>query len=265
MYSINGFPVHNPGADLSLLDSSDWTAGVSMSRPSLTVPGRAGSVPMEGVEDTPALSLLVGGPRSALIRLRAILSAPTLAFARAGTPGTADAQLATIAFEKIGAGMDPYMEATIVLNFPGVYFRSPAETAGADLADTGTTTVTGFPGITGRIHDAVIRFTGVTNPRATALDNPRRFIGYKGNVPSGTWLRLHADTGRAWKTATDTWTGGTEVDPLTIVSGAGQGFLTLSPHLGADPMTSTTGVKATYTSPTAGARVELRARNAHVI
>lgn len=273
MYSLNGIPMHNPAAGYSLLDSSDWAAGTSISRPSLTVPGRDGSVAMpDGVEDTPAISLLVGGCRSVLTRLRAILTVSNLSLTREGTPGAAQAELASVAFEKIGTGMDPHMEATIVLNLPGVYFRSPAETAGEDLLANSSetrpyssTAVTGFDGITGRISDAVIRFTGCTDPKATALDNPLSFIGFKGTIAQGEWLRLHADTGRGWKTGTDTWTGGTEVDPLSIITGTGQGFLTLSPHIGTDPMTSTTGILATYTAPTPGARAEIRARNAHAV
>lgn len=259
MHSINGVQLDDPARGWVELDLSELVAGTAISRPSLTRPGIDGSVPMPGTLDTPAVAVAVSCRKSALATLRAVFLQPTLNLGRAGTYGTAVAELKAITAVPVTGGTDPEMEVKAVLELPGVWYRGDVETFTKPLA-AASEALSVFPGITGKVTDALVRFTGCTDPKAT--DAAGSFVAYTGTIADGAWLRIDTATGRGWTTTTDVWTGGTEVDPLALTFGKGPGFLTITPSF-TDPATRAGALTVTTTARTAGATASIQGRNAY--
>lgn len=262
MFSINGITLDNPARGWVVLNSSDTTAGANMSRPSLSRPGEDGTTPMPGTLEAPALGVVVGCRRSTLEALRSVFLQPTLNLGRLGTPGTAVVELRDLSPAIVGTGPDPDMELKAVLSFPGVWFRGPVETFGVGPGfDSSTTELDCFPGISGKITDALIRVTDVPSFRVT--DSAGSFIQYADTVPAGTGLRIDTATGRGWLAAPWDWTGGTEVDPLALSFGRGPGFLTITPTF-TDPDDRTGRLTISVGSGArTGSTLEVQGRNAH--
>jgi hypothetical protein len=261
VFSINGISLHDTVRDWTVLGSSEQTSGTAITRPSLTVPGLDGTFALPGTQDAPALAIMVGTPESGLAALRALLLQPSLKLGKAGVPGTATAELAALTPERIGAGQDPHYEVKILLGIPGIWYRGDVETSTAGIA-TATVELSTFPGISGKVRDALVRLTDVSNPKVT--DAAGMFFQYAGTIPAGSWLRFHSDSGRAWLTETDTWEGGTEVDPLALTYGRGPGFFHITPSF-TDPSlrAGVLTVTSTLYGPTAA--IDVQGRNAYLV
>lgn len=261
MYKVNGISLDDPARGWTVLNSSERTAGITIARPTLTIPGRDGGIPLPGYQETPALGLVIGTPRRYLAALKTLLQQPALRLERAGTPGTATVQLDAVSDTVVGAGMDAEMEVKVVLSIPGVWYRGDVEETKGLPVSSGTA-VSVFPGLTGKVPDALVRFTDVVNPRVT--DSAGSFMAYTGTVPAGSYLTLDAVTGRGYLTGTAKWSGGTEVDPLLIGYGRGPDFLTITPYITTDP--DNPSGRLTVTHSGGGTPViAIRGRNAYLV
>lgn len=261
MYSINGFNLDNPALGLTVLDSSDLTAGAALTRPSLTRPGIDGSVPMPGTLDTPVLGIAIGCNRPQLDLVKAVFLQPVLNLGRAGTYGTAAAQLKSLTDTRVTGGIDYELEVKAVLELPGVWFRGELETftlGPGFLSPVMELRV--FPGISGKVTDALVRVRDVTN--VTVADAAGSFIRYTGTVPADSALRIDTATGRGWLSAPDAWTGGTEVDPLALSFGKGPGFLAITPSF-TDPSDRAGVLTITVDDRGGSATAAVRGRNAY--
>jgi hypothetical protein len=111
------------------------------------------------------------------------------------------------------------------------------------------------------VRDAILRVGGaVTGLLIT--DSSGEWVSYGASLPAGSYWRFHADTGRAFVTATNTWTGGTEVTGTSDWSGTGTPFQI-------EPMRPTptdpiirVGRLTVATATRSGATLEVRARRA---
>lgn len=262
MYKLNGFSLDSPSLGWTVLDASEWTAGTTMSRPSLQAPGYDGSVPLPGYRDTPALGIVIGTQHSRLAALKTLLEQPVLTLERAGTEGDAIVQLEGISEERVTSGKDPYMEVKAVLSIPGVWFRGPVtETAGTTVSRK--TVVDVFPGLTGKVTDSLIRFTDITNPKVT--DSAGTFMAYKGVVNPGQFLILDSATGLGRMTTSQKWDQGTEVDPLLLSYGRGPAFFTITPFIDKDPAETVGRLTVTATTATETSKVTVRGRSAYSV
>lgn len=261
MYSINGIALHDPARDWTVLDSSEWTSATSITRAKLRIPGMDGGFPLPGYEDAPALALVIGLPHSGLASLRTLLNQPTLELGRAGTPGTVTVELASLTPTRAGGAGDAAYEVKIALEIPGLWFRDDVTTETA-VIDAASVTATVFQGISGKVRDALVRVTDVTDPQIT--DAAGMFIKYTGSVAAGSWLRFHSDSGRAWLTDTDAWDGGTEVDPLAISYGRGPGFFHITPSF-TDPDHRAGELTVTTSAFGTTAAIDIQGRNAYIV
>lgn len=262
LYSINGIALDDPARGWTVTDSSEWVAGLSIARPSLTAPGVDGSLVMPGSVETPAISLVVSVPRSTLDDLRALLLQPQLNLGRAGTPGAVYAELASLVPVRESIGDSPDFSAKVVLKLPGVWFRGDVETSPSAALTADGQVVRVFQGISGRITDALVRVTDITNPMVA--DSAGSFMAYSGTVGPSQFLRMHAETGRAWLTGTDTWAGGTEVDPLLVSYGMGPNFFAINPSF-TDPSDRAGSLTVTASARGAGAALAVQGRNAYLV
>lgn len=261
MYSINGIALDDQARGWTVLDSSEWTSGTAITRAKLRIPGTDGGFPLRGYQDTPALAIVIGVPHSGLASLRALFNQDALELGRNGTPGTATVELASLTPTRAGGAGDAPYEVKIALEVPGLWYRDEVTTATA-VIDSAAVTAAVFPGISGKVRDAIIRVTDVTDPQIT--DAAGMFVKYTGTVPAGTWLRFHADSGRAWETTTDAWDGGTEVDPLNVSYGRGPGFFHITPYF-TDPDTRAGQLTITTTAHGATAAIDVQGRNAYIV
>lgn len=279
MYKINGFNLHDPERGWTVLDSSEWTTGTAINRPALSSPGVDGGVPLPGYQETPSLGLVIGTKYSKLNALKIIMGQQELTLEKAGTPGRALVQLNSMTEDRATGGADPEMEVSIALTIPGVWMRGPEEIFNAvpwvetpevpeveipkpELVQDEPFDV--FPGLTGKVTDAVLRLTGVENPKVT--DSAGSFIAYKGAVAAGTFLLLDCATGRGWTTTTTSWTRSLEeVNPVLIQSGRGPAFLTITPYLGEDPETPVGRLTITWSKSLGAPGAELKGRCAYIV
>lgn len=260
MYSINGFSLHQPDIGLTVLDASDLTAGTAITRPSLTRPGIDGSVAMPGTLDTPVLGIAIGCNRPQLDLVKAVFLQASLNLGRVGTYGTAVAQLKALTDTRITGGAEYELEVKAVLELPGVWFRGELETFTLGPGFHTDVNMIVFPGISGKVTDAVLRFSDVTN--LTAYDAGGSFVRYTGTVPPDAALRVDTATGRAFLGGLNDWTGGTEIDPLTLSFGKGPEFMTITPSF-TDPANRAgrLGIVSDATGP--NATFDVRGRNAY--
>lgn len=117
-------------------------------------------------------------------------------------------------------------------------------------------------GISAPVQDAVIRVKGA----ATGIqitDQSGAWVTLP-DVAAGRWVRFEADTGRAFETTTDTWTGGTEVSGAVDFGGP-RGVFEITPALTPGDPTSRVGRLTVTTASRSGAVVEVRGKSAHLL
>jgi len=259
--ALNGHPLNNAPLGWTVLRATERHAAHKITRTELTTPRRDGSTPLPGVEATPAQSITVGTEYRSLATLRTLLTQQTLNLTDSNRPGSADVELASIGFNSRELGDTPYTEVTFSLAIPGLFFRGPVVTTQAALTN-GAVPLTAFPGLTGRVDDAVVRITGpASNPVISDAGGSGTWISYRGDVATGQTLRIDTATGRAWL-AGDTWTGGTEVDSTLISMGPSRYFLRITPTLSSTLASTRGAVVVETTARGSGAAAEIRGRNA---
>ncbi|MEC5185295.1 hypothetical protein RCH12_002771 [Cryobacterium sp. MP_3.1] len=254
-YEINEVPLQKLG---TVTSETQFTAGTTINRPELSIPGFDGQIEMDGVEEVPAIRIEMLVEFERIAAVRTLFRSDSLVLGYSGS--TAVAQLRTITEELVS--INDEFKVTIVLSLPYIWLRSP-ETLTTALLDAASKTVTVWPGLTGKVSDAGVRIAGpFTGLRVK--DNGRSFFEYSAAVPAGTWLRFEAATGRAYTTTTDAWSGGTEVTDL-VQTGPGPYAFRITESWSTDP--AVTRGKLTVTTATRGATTifELKGRPAYVL
>lgn len=262
MYSINGHSLTQPEYSWRVISGTELTAAVEVTRPNLTTPGADGSVPMPGVVSAPVFAIIVGTTLGALEPLRVLLTQPELTLTKVGQNGSLAVELVSFTPTRVGIGDNPEHEVKIILQAPGVWFRD-TETTSTQPLNAASKTVSVFPGISGKVHDALVRVTDCTNPKIK--DSAGTWIAYTGTIPAGSYLRFNCKNGKGFITTTDTWTGGTEVDHSLITFGRGPNTLVLTPSFTLTPAERTARLTVTTSARGDTAQINVRGRNAYSI
>jgi hypothetical protein len=79
----------------------------------------------------------------------------------------------------------------------------------------------------------------------------------------GSYLRFHSDTGRAYVTTTDAWTGGTEVTGQ-ILNGPGPYLFEATPYFTTDPGARFARLTVTSDALASAPAIEIRGKRAYV-
>lgn len=107
-----------------------------------------------------------------------------------------------------------YLTAEVVLPFdlPGTFWRETTEhTFDSGAVSSWTVVPPGLDGCTGAIVDPLILVQGpLTSVQVTDAASGKS-LSWSGVVTAGQWLRLDPENFVAWRTTTETWTGGVAV------------------------------------------------------
>lgn len=259
-YSIDGIPLDNPANGWVFRSLSTPVPQLTWDRPELAIAGRDGSVPLPGRLGAPHPTLVVQTGRERLGALIALVAGGKH-LTRTVAPGR------RVEYELVEMSPELYgyegsvVDAAFEVRYPGAYWRDTAETiTPATALGSASVALTVLSGITAPIADAVIRVKGA----ATAIqvtDAAGSWFSHPA-VAAGSYLRFHADTGRAFVTTTDTWTGGTDVSGV-IDFGGDRGSFEITPQYTTDPLTRS-GLLAVTTASRTGAQIQIRTKGAYV-
>lgn len=263
MYALNGFDLDDNTLDGHLGFGSQPFAGLSRQSNSFARGQRDGRVTVRPRLEAPVVALVERIPTESLQAFEALLNAPTLVLSKTdGSGAEAPVELTSLSVENL-ATFDPFVDVRFTLQFNDVFWRSRVETTTTAAAiGSASVTVNAFPGISAPIRDAIIRVKGGVTGLSVA-DSRGTFFTYTAVLLGTEWLRFESASGRAWKTTTDTWTGGTEVTSL-IGNGPGPYYLELTPTF-TDPVSRQAQLTATSSARTGSPTVEVRGKNAFLV
>ena len=255
-YALNGIDVDDNDYDWVLLAVSSPLPGIANRVQSLIVGGQDGNIPVPMSEDSPVITLVIRVPFETNETFLALCDAAALTL----THDSYSAAVELLTVSAADLGMD-YVDYAVVLRFSGMAWRDPSvSTSAAAAISTTPIAVSILSGISAPVRDAIVRVAGsVTGLRVT--DTQGSYFEYLANIPSGSYLRFEAATGRAFVTTTNTWVGGTEVTS-SIDYGPGPYFLSLTPKF-TTPETRAAGLTVTTTARASSPTIEVRAAGAY--
>ncbi|MFI6886751.1 hypothetical protein [Streptosporangium canum] len=253
----------------------------------VTVPGRAGELPIVGLDhDTTTLGLTFGltgatpaGADGGFEQLERNLEAlaalvgvqyrlMSLKYQAGSVVRVAEVAFTSASEPDVNVGA-ARARVSVLMRVPGVYWRGEVETTWTGAANSASQIVTPLAGSTGPITDSVIRWTGpAVNPRLTDVATGGSIIR-PGGLLAGQRLLLDCATMRAAVVSTDTWdlAAGTDVTGEIDATGPGSAFrwLHLTPAVAVgDPHSRVVLVTSSATSTTGASKLEIRARAAYL-
>lgn len=262
MYALNGIPLDNPTFGWRFRAPSKPLSDFTIPLSSLSIPNRDGYIDTPFAVAGPSLPLMVYTPRATMETLYALLFSSPLTLSLASTPQR-EVKCTVSGITNTTAGKpNRAADVLFVARLNGVYWRSTTvSTSTATALIVGSLVIPVFPGISAPVRDAMIRVQGpASNLRVDAGGGS--WFAYGQAIPAGSYLRFESDSGRAYLTATNVWTGGTDVTQY-ISNGAGPYSLSIVPTF-TDPSSRTGQITATCTAMTAPAAIEVRGKGAYV-
>lgn len=264
MYQINGVALDNEARGWALLSPTKPLSEYVRDVVSLRIPGRDGFAPVRGSMGSPVLPFVIETPNGASYeQLLALLMKPN------GTLRLAAAPTREIGFEFLSdtyAGYgdaDAVLEITALLRLNTVWWRDITAVTNSPTAIASASQVVNvLDGLSAPVRDAIIRVAGSITGVKVA-DSQGAWVRYPQALPAGSYLRFHADTGRAFVTTTDTWTGGTEVTGQ-IENGPGPYLFEATPYFTTDPGARVARLTVTSDARAGSPTIEVRGKRAYV-
>lgn len=264
MYSVNGIALDNSAKDWwiaartkSVFDLEDAVASVSS-------PGRDGVSAVRGTTGAPVWPITMRVPRARYEELCALFRAGgTIAYTAASSRSAAFTYLShTIADENF---VSQIVWVTYLIRLDGAFWRDTNESTSAIAAlSSAAVAVTGlFFGSSAPIQDAIVRIKGATTG-IQVTDTAGSWFTYAPALSSTQYLRFESETGRAFVTATDTWTGGTEVSG-DVDFGGPRGVFEITPRLDPADPASRDGRLTVTTATRTGASIQVRGKGAYLV
>ncbi|WP_114589429.1 hypothetical protein [Microbacterium arborescens] len=266
MFTINGVPLTNGALGWLFRPGSQPFITLEAQVAAVTTVGQRGVTPFQTGVTAALWSCVVFTPDAHREALNALFGQPKLLLSPMAKPSrVAEAQFMTSEVDRVFArGEAADMRYSLMLLDAAWRDRNEVTTpaAGLSAASVQVSCMAADGGLSAPVDDAIIRVKGaVTSLRVT--DSGGSWLSFP-SIPANQWLRFHADTGRAFLTATDTWTGGTEVSGEVDYGGPTEQF-EITPVFPnpLDPSTREGRVTFTTASRT-GASAQIRARAAYV-
>lgn len=172
--------------------------------------GRDGYEPVAATDAPVLWPIKFNTPESGWEALQALMRQPLLTLTRTDRPGIhALGRVASSGIDKVFS-RNEWIDVTYYVELFDPYWRDATTTTTTPASlSPGATTLNFFAGISAPVQDAMIRVKGpATGLRVT--DSGSSWVSLP-NVGANEWVRFESESGRAYKTATDAWTGGTEV------------------------------------------------------
>lgn len=259
--TINGVALNDSTRRWTLHKTTTFHADQSASLERGEQPGRHGYTPLPGTEDAVSWKIAVIIPGADYETLATLVSAPTILLEDSASSRVATAKRASHGTRMQNSLGQSYIVFEAIFEIPGVFARDAAEdTTDAVAIGSASVVLELFEGISGYVDDAIVRVKGgVTGLRVA--DSGGTWFEYEVELLSSEWLRFDSRTGRAWKTTSDTWSGGTEVTGF-IDNGPGDYPLLLTPFF-TDPDDRVAKVTVTSTARTGTPSIQVRGRSAY--
>lgn len=261
MFSLNGIALDNESRGWSLQFGSEPYLGIDRRSNSFGRGQRAGYIALPSVTDRTAMPLVMRAPAADLQQLMALLDAQPLTLSL--TEGTVEVVVELMAASpKNLSTAVPTVEVSVVLQLNDPSWRDVTETTAVTALAAASVVASVFPSLSAPVRDAIVRVKGNVTGLKVA-DSRGSYFSYPVALPAGSYLRFHSDTGRAFTTTTDTWTGGTEVTGV-IVNGPGPYFLEITPTF-TDPSVRTGGLTVTTDTRASSPTIEVRGKGAYLV
>lgn len=263
MYTINGVALDNPVRGWSEHADSDDLAEFSPSVTVLRIPGRDGYPVLSTDRLAPRLTLLVWTPGSGVEDLYALFTRP-VNYLGLEDDATRQAEFqAVVGKPRRLPTVEDLVEVSIGVSLVDAAWRDVSEsTSSAVNLSSASVDTSVFADSSAPVSDAVVRVKGVTTVLRVE-DSAGSWFTYAPSIPSGSYLRFHADTGEAFVTTSDAWTGGTDVSG-DIDFGGPRGGFEITPKFTTDPSTRA-GVLTVTTATRSGAQIQVRGKGAYLV
>ncbi|GAA1769900.1 hypothetical protein [Nonomuraea bangladeshensis] len=286
-YFLDGVPLDHPAGCWRLKKGTKRRPLPGVRSVALSVPGRAGDLPVLGLDhEATALGLALtvysstpsgadGGAEQMehnLEALGALLGTRHRLMTLKWVTGTI-VRVAGVTVEAVsepeyfpGAAL---AKLTAVVKVPGVYWRDEADSTWAGTLPGAGQIVTPLAGSTGPIVDALLRVTGPAVQPSVRDVATGGTVAYTGTVQAGEHLLIDCGTLTAAVVATDTWdqAGGTDVTGQIQATGPGSAFrwLHLTPAMAVgDPHSRAVLVDATALGTSGASALMIRGRRSYL-
>lgn len=268
MYSINGVALDNNSLGWSVQVGSQPFPDVRSTLAAVGVPGR------DGVLTDPAATL-DATVRTLVVRTPVSNMDALVSLVRVGGTITRTGEASrSAAFEFVSASPRtywaavPYADVTIALRVSGAFWRATSPSTFTASLATGTATLDVFTsdgGLSAPVQDVVVRVRGYLDS-VLVTDSGGSWFNYPEEVfAAPEFFRFEAETGRAFVTSSDTWTGGTEVSGQVDFGGP-RGVFEVTPQIiGGNPNARRGRLTVEVLVPDANAQVEVRGYDARLI
>lgn len=258
MIRVNGVSLDYPEMGWVLRPGSVPYSAYEADLAKISLPGRDGNVPSPSAIRAPLWPLTVNTTPDGWEPLLALFRSSTLLLTRDDRPGLEIiARFATSNIEKVYPG-NKFVEVTFILELTGAYWRSQAVSTFSTVGGRVVCWPIGgdHGGLSAPVQDAVIRAKAPASP-IQVTDSSGAWLTLPA-ASGGQWVRFEADSGRAYRTTTDTWVGGTDISGQVDFGGP-RGVFEITPTIVAGP-----DDRAGILTVTGGG-VEVRGRSAHAI
>lgn len=265
-YKVNGVELENPTLGWTLVRGSIPVLPFEINNPTQEKIGVDGVTQYFATRKASSFQFTVKSPLTTRGDLLALFSQPVLVVTDTDKPG----------WEATGRTLSSSVEAyhekrewasdLFVVEIPLGAWRGPLVTTPPLQAGSPNATMTLFNGISAPVQDAIIRFRGPVQDPQIVDQQSGSYLAVTGSVLAGEYLRYDSRTGRAWKTTSDTWTGGTEVSG-NLDFGGPRGVFEITPRFVAtgDPTQRNAQLVLTQASFGTGGGFEVRGRNAFIL
>lgn len=262
MYSVNGIPLVNSTLGWRLRAPSRPLSEIVKRTTALRVPNMHGIIPVPGTFDAPILPIVVRTPKASREALLALFTQSTLLFSETTVPGrNVEAEFIGAPYESSGPA-DMFLDIRFMLRLNGVFWRDTTESTTAPVSLSAASVSTSvFAGLSAPVSDAVVRVAGATT-LLRVTDAGGSWVTYDPSIPSGSYLRFHSDSGEAFVTSSDVWTGGTDVSGA-IDFGGPRGVFEITPAF-TDPAVRS-GQLTVTTATRSGAQIQVRGKGAYLV
>lgn len=255
VYTLNGINLEANTYGWTLQDKSSPLPGITK-RTSELVDGSDGNTPVYSPESSPVITLVEKVPYASSETFLALCDSATLVLGF-GTY-VASVELLNVTISDMDADFIYY---GVVLRFYGMFWRDPSvSTSTAATLTTDTQVVSVLSSISAPVRDAIVRVKGALTA-LVVTDTRGSSFAYAPALPSTSYLRFEASTGKAFITTSNVWVGGTEVTG-SIVDGPGPYPLSLTPAF-TDPATRAASLTVQSTTRSASPTIEVRAAGAY--
>jgi hypothetical protein len=267
VFTINGVPLDNTTYGWLFRKGSQPFITLEQQVGQVTVVGQRGITQFPTGVTAGLWPCIIYTPDAHRESLNALFTQPKLQLSPMAKPDrVADAQLMASEVDRIfprGEFVD--MRYTLALLDAAWRDRNASTTALTSLADTASVTVGGLlSGGSAPVQDAIVRVRGGVGGLQVTDAASGSWFAYGDTIAAGSYLRFDSQTGRAWVTTTDTWTGGTEVSGAIDYDGPNQRFELTPTFSGVNAHQRAASLLVSTGTRTSTAAIQVRARRAYV-